>query len=524
MQINRDVWNPVRLAWVLLVGLSFVIRIPFLYDTSYQWRPLHTELTVYWFVQEGIDLFHYQTPLFGPPWQIPIEFPLFQAMAALVFQAGLGSLDFACRLTALLCFYLSALFLYLLCKKLIADAPARFTILALYLWLPFNIHYSAEPLIDYLALGCALAYLYFILVWLEGRSSPVYALLAAICGALGMLIKPTTMPLVLVPILVFVLKDILAKYGVHFRPVFQGRSLLSAAWTNRSYWIGLIVMAVIPVLAWSLWTRHADSIKDRSVFTSWHTSRAMVNWYFGTWELRMDPQAWINTINEAEDLLLPYGLSFFAALGVLAAARMIRLPEEPTRTRLFILSFLLGMGMLLMIFLSLYRQQYYFISFSAPMAILGGYGLARFWQMGRRNNHLAGLLLIAWAIVFLAFNIKDHSMFRESATSENRRLERSIARIQRVQQHIPPDNWVAIVAYDWDPSYAYRLQRKALVVSPRELGKPVCQVLSDPRFTFVVVADRSYERNEELLGHALQCFPAWQEISPGVYKVLHSGS
>lgn len=524
MQIKWDVWKPVHLIWILIVGLSFVIRIPFLYDTSYQWRPLHTELTVYWFVQEGIDLLHYQTPLFGPPWQIPIEFPLFQAIAALVFQAGLGSLDFACRLTALLCFYASALFLYLLCKKLISDALARFTIIALYLWLPFNIHYSAEPLIDYLALGCALAYFYFLLVWLESRSSLVTALLAAICGALGMLVKPTTMPLVLVPILVFVLKDILAKYRAHLKPVFHGRGLLSTAWTQRSYWIGLILMAAIPVIAWSLWTRHADSIKDRSVFTRWHTSRAMVNWYFGTWEHRTDPQIWINTIDEAEDLLLPYGLSIFAALGVLAAGRLTPLPGERAETRLFILSFLVGVGVLLMIFLSLYQQQYYYISFSASMAILGGYGLARFWQMGRTNGHLPGLLLVTWAVVFLALNVRDHAALRMVAATENRKLERSIARWQRVQQHVPPDNWVAIVAYDWDPSYAYWLQRKAMVVSPRELEKPVCQVLSDPRFTLVVVADRSYERNEELLGHALQCFTSWQEVSPGMYEVSHSGS
>src|SRR5215211_4138417 len=118
MQSAKNRSKLMNLAWILMVVLSVAIRIPGLYDTSYQWRPLHTEVTVYWFVREGIDILNYQTPFYGPPWQIPIEFPLFQAVAAIIFKAGLGNLDFACRLTALLCFYLSAFFLHLLCKKI----------------------------------------------------------------------------------------------------------------------------------------------------------------------------------------------------------------------------------------------------------------------------------------------------------------------------------------------------------------------------------------------------------------------
>src|SRR5688572_17341901 len=171
MQISKNSLKPMNLVWILLIVLSMLIRVPGLYDTSYQWRPLQTEMTAYWFVREGINLINYQTPLFGPPWQIPLEFPLFQATAAIIFKIGLGSFDFACKLTALLYFYLSALFLYFLCKKIFPDNLTRFSTLSLYLLLPFNIHYSTEPLIDHLALAFALAYLYFILLWLDTHSS-----------------------------------------------------------------------------------------------------------------------------------------------------------------------------------------------------------------------------------------------------------------------------------------------------------------------------------------------------------------
>ncbi len=521
MQIDKNSPKLMSLVWVLSVLFSFTARLPGLYDTSYQWRPIHTEMTAYWFVREGINLINYQTPLFGPPWQIPIEFPLFQATAAIIFKAGLGSFDFACRLTALLYFYIAALFLYLLCKKIFLGNQTSFMILSLYLWLPFNIHYSTEPLIDYLALALALAYFYFILLWLDTRSSIWKALLATICGSLAILVKPTTLPVVAIPIIVFVLKDILAIYRKDLKPPFDLRNLLNKVWTQRFYWLALIMMAVIPMVVGGIWTRHADLIKESSIFTQWHTSKAMVSWYFGTWALRADQNIWINTISEAERLLLPYGLSIFAILGIFIAVDIIIFPGETAEIRFFIISIIASLGFVLAIFLSLYQQQYYFISFSASMAILGGYGLKRFWELSQNKRRIFTFVFAIWAIIFLAFNAKDYNTLRNIATSENRKLEKSMARAQKVQKYVPLDEWVVVVEYDWDPSYVYPLQRKAMVITPRELGKPVCQVLADERFTLVAVADRSYDKNEELLNYAFQCFKSHKEVLPGAFVVTH---
>ena len=519
MQSAMNQSKLMNLAWILTVVLSVVIRVPGLYDTSYQWRPLHTEMTVYWFVREGIDLLHYQTPFYGPPWQIPLEFPLFQAIAAVVFKAGLGSLDFACRLTALLCFYLSALFLYLLCKKIFLDDLTRLIILSLYLWLPFNIHYSTEPLIDHLALAFTLAYLYFILLWLDTHSSFRMALFATIFGSLGMLVKPTTMPVVVIPIIAIVLKDILAIYGKDLKPPFNVQNLLNKVRTQRLYWLALLMMAVIPVLVGSLWTRHADSIKASSVFTAGQTSKAMVSWFFGTWALRMDQNVWMSRISEAERLFLPYGLSLLAVLGIFVAAGLIPFPGESTKTRLFIISVIASLSLVLVLFLSLYQQQYYFVAFSASMAILGGYGLARVWQLSQPKGHIFIFVFAIWAMIFLALNIRDHQTLRTIAVAENRKLERMMTRAQRVQKHVPRDNWIVVVGRDWDPIHIYPLERKAMVVTPSELGKPICEILADERFTLVVVADRSYERNEDLLNHTFQCFKSRDEVMPGVFMV-----
>ena len=521
MRIDKNSLMLTNLAWVISIVFSLVIRIPFLYDTSYQWRPIQTEMTAYWFVREGIDLINYETPIFGPPWQVPFEFPLFQATAAILFQIGLGSLDVVCRLTALLYFYLSAFFLYLLCRKVFSDHLTRFLVLALYLWLPYNIHYSTEPLIDYLSLGLALAFLYFILRWLDTRSSSWNALFAMICGSLGILVKPATMPVVMIPIIVFVVRDILTIYEKDFKQPLDLQNILAKAWAQRSYWFTLVMVVVIPVLIGGLWTRHADLIKENSVFTQWLTSKELVNWNFGTWALRTDQNTWSAYIAEAERYLLPYGLSIFAVLGFFIAVDMIVFPGERPEARLFIVSVLASLGFVLVIFLSHYRQQYYYISLSASIAILGGYGLARFWQLSRKKPFIFTLVFAIWAIVFLAFNTKDYRAYRNTALAENRKLEKSVARARKVKQYVLLDEWVVVVQSDWDPSYIYPLERKAMVVTPRELGKPLCSVLADERFALVVVADPAYVGNEELLNHTFKCFKSHKEVLSGVYVVAH---
>jgi hypothetical protein len=393
--------------------------------------------------------------------------------------------------------------------------------LSLYLWLPYNIHYSTEPLIDHLALAFALGYLYFVLLWLDPDSSFWHALLTMIFGSITMLVKPTTMPVVVIPIIVFVLRDIMARYGDDLKPPFHLQNLFSKVWTRRSYWAALLFMAIIPILIGSLWTRHADLIKERSVFTEFHTSRAMASWYFGTWSLRMDQSVWIDRISEAQRLFLPYGLSILAVLGMFVAADIVPFAGERTETRLFILSVMASLGVAFVLFLGLYQQQYYFIAVSASMAILGGYGLARFWQISQQKGRLFVQVFAIWAMIFVAFNVKDHRALRTIAVTENRKLERMMARAQRVQRHVPWDNWIVVVGPDWNPIHIYPLERKAMVVTPSELGKPICDVLADERFTLVVVADRSYEGNEELLKYAFQCFGSREEVLPGVFVVSH---
>lgn len=502
--------------------LSCVVRIPGLYYASYWWRAVQTESTAYWFGKVGINLLNYQTPLYGPPWQIPFEFPLFQAIAAVISKMGIGDLVFACRLTALLSFYLSALFLYLVCKEIFMDNRTNFAIITIYLWLPYNIYYSLEPLIDYLALALALAYLFFILSWLKTGSSNWNALFATIFGSLSVLVKPTTAPIVVIPIITFVVKDIVAIYRRNFTQALNLRFVLSKILDLRGYWLALVLMATVPLLAGSFWTRYSDQVKNSSIFTQWLTSPALVTWNFGTWELRSDLSIWIAYAIVAQRFLLPYGLVCFGILGLyIAIKERIKFGNTNERISLFIISIGASSLLVFVVFINLYRHEYYYIALSASLAIMAGYGIRRFWQTSQEPPRILGFVFVLFTIVFLIFNIKDYIMFRDIAISDTQKMQQSITWAREVQQYVLADDWVAFVESDWDPTYVYSLERKIMVVTPRELEKPLCQLLSNEHFSLVVVGDLSYSRNEQLLTNTFKCFKSSVEVMPGVYQVQH---
>src|SRR5262245_29641268 len=94
-----------------LMVLSLAVRLPNLTSPlveDHAFRQTQTAITVWTFVEDGISLWNYQTPVFGAPWRTPFEFPLYQASAALLVKAGIQNIDAACRLANIFYFYASA--------------------------------------------------------------------------------------------------------------------------------------------------------------------------------------------------------------------------------------------------------------------------------------------------------------------------------------------------------------------------------------------------------------------------------
>lgn len=145
-------------------------------------RQTQTAISVFWMLR-GSPLIAYWTPVLGPPWQIPFEFPLYQWVLAVFAWAGMG-IDNAGRLAswsfgvAVLCP------LFKISRVLSVDA---WIAAALYLASPLYLFWGTAFLIDTTALFFAAMFLMYAL---ENRWA-----LSLICGVLAALIKlPTVIP------------------------------------------------------------------------------------------------------------------------------------------------------------------------------------------------------------------------------------------------------------------------------------------------------------------------------------------
>ena len=117
----------VPLLLLVLAIAALAIRLPALGGPLLEKHPFRQTWTAYTaviFHETGIDLLHPQLPVYGPPFTHPQEFPLFQALAALVMDLGVPD-DLAMRLTALGCFALTTFLLFGLVRHIAGPVVAH---------------------------------------------------------------------------------------------------------------------------------------------------------------------------------------------------------------------------------------------------------------------------------------------------------------------------------------------------------------------------------------------------------------
>jgi hypothetical protein len=82
---------------VATIGWSHAI------SDSYGWRQTQTALSAY-FMLHGGPWLAYETPLLGPPWRIPHEIPIYQALVVTLVSATGLKLEAAGRAVSLVLF------------------------------------------------------------------------------------------------------------------------------------------------------------------------------------------------------------------------------------------------------------------------------------------------------------------------------------------------------------------------------------------------------------------------------------
>ena len=397
---------------------------------AHAFRQTETAFTARVFHEQGIDLLNPKLPVLGEPFEVPFEFPLFQAAASIVMDTGVPD-DVAMRLTGLVCFIVTALLLYGLVRHVDGRASALSALVA-FVATPFALVWGRASMIEYLATAGAVGFAWGTVAWRQNRR-PAVCGLALAAGLVGMLVKPTTAVFWVIPALAY-------------RPTGQtDRRRLGAV-------LGLTILVLVPLAAALMWTRHADAIKAASPTTDWLTSSALREWTFGTLSQRLE--GGVIVVRLVNSLLWLGGL-VLVTVGVIAAVRSAQ--------RLFWLGIGLTAVLPPLVFANLYLvHDYYLAALTPAVAALVGLGTGHVWRRLPQERLVLGIAAVVGLLVVSSTLVLGHNYWRLVAADDP--SPRTLELAREVQSHTRPNDRVGVAGLDWSPAVLYYANRWGLMV------------------------------------------------------------
>lgn len=431
-----------------LVLVAIAVRIPGMSLPLIEWhgwRQTQTAFTALWLRDHPFDLLHAQLPIFGPPFEVPMEFPVFQWLAALVMHVL--DADAALRVTGLATFLVTAVLVWVLLRRY-ADPVAALAACAAFLFVPLNLLFGKGSLPEFTATAGALAWLIFGLRWREGGGARWYALAFA-AGTLGMLAKPTTPIFWTIPLG-------LAR--------LDGEAPGFWPWLRRRLDPRLIALAVVPVVIAYGWTAYADSVKAPQLAASFlaSTSEYSRHFFYSDLRERTDPAIWSRNDDWIRELVIGAGLVPFALLGVWAAIRS-------SRWLLWVGVALAAIMPVAVFFGGYFKHDYYWTAVTPEASIFTGLGVAWLWHRSRAIPFRAGVALTLAVATIVTLQGGDATWRRAFPPLDD--FEGVLPRAKELATLTRPDDLVVVLGRGFDPDLLYYARRKGAMIT-FENGSP----------------------------------------------------
>ncbi len=432
-------WEVILLGLVVLAIL--ITRYPSLdtnlLDAGHAHRQTHTAFQTVGFYESGIDLLHPITPVLGDPWQIPNEFPLFQAVASVFMSWGVPA-DPANRITGLGFFVVTALLLWVLVRRMAGRTVAAVA-LVVFSFSPYSMLWSRASVVEYLATAATLGWILAAVYWLATKRWR-WAVAGIVAGSVAALVKGST------PISWFVLFLLVGSWAAETkRDRFR-------VWLRERLHPAFLSMIVIPMVALLWWTNHADSIKAASQATRPLTVVESRSYWIGTVQQRLDASNWNLLFDRVESLLVGRGWLIIAIAAVVAVAR--------NRAA--------WLGMLLVpivaiggLFGAYLEVEYYFAAVSPALAALLALGIVSLVSWVRIKRRYRGIGIAAITAFWLALNL-FLTYAHWSDAYRLRGLPRESVEIAALTE---PDERVLVGGIWYDPRILYYADRWGLMLA-----------------------------------------------------------
>lgn len=367
------------IALLSALALLVLTRSPHLagaIDDPHSWRQCDTAHYAWDFFRNGVKLLHPSVCWMGGHGTLVLEFPLVESVMAAVFHLfGYGL--FQARLVALAFFAVSATYLFLLARLMVGRAVASLAVV-IYVVLPLSQFYSRALVIDFAALGFCEAMAYHLISGVRSRSLG-HAITGVATACMAILVK--------VP------------YFLCLAPVVA-YALATSDGQRRWKWIAALASA--PALTFVVWNFHVHSVNasapDWSFIPGYRKLTEMWGWYFGSWSMRWDPEAW-KTIA----LRMRYEVATLGALALALPGLVLRKSgDRPAHGRMLVVTWIAGTGAYLLVFFNLnVVHDYYQIPFLPVVAVLAAAGLDALRRLISRWSELAGWLALVAGVAVI---------------------------------------------------------------------------------------------------------------------------
>jgi hypothetical protein len=463
--------------WFSIFVVSLIIR---LYNISipfeiHEFRQAQTAITVQSFLREGISLLKYKVPVFGEHSIIPFEFPVFQlscyGMHKFINLLTPIRLDLACRLTNLVYFYLSCIFLYLLVDLMLIEKKAPKYVLCVYLFNPFCIIWSRTSMIDFCSVFFSLGYAFFLIYMLKNGIKK-YVALSLVFGIMAYLSKITT---------VVSVGLIITFYFFEYFTSFPTDALL------KKRGVGVLALGAISVLipfccgwAWTKWTDYVKSLYGQE----WLTSSSLLVWNLGTMSERLIPINWWIIIKRMFFYFSP--VAWLCSIGICAFTRN---KQDLKIIGVVVFSFILPV----FVFFNLYKvHDYYMIAIAPEICIVLGYGVYCFvnYCIQRKKQFVVVCIVFFYVFSFplaryyfqIYFNTPSYFIDRENLLLAN-----------YINRNTNNEDRILIMDEDWSSEILFYAEREGFMLK-REAEKTL-----PGRNYFSMIALRSEESHKEIL-------------------------
>lgn len=465
------------LLFALLAATSLPLRLPNLQaplSGEHEFRQTQTALSVWEIREHGFSLLHPRLPLFGPPWECPFEYPVFQIAAATVDSlAPWNNLDVSIRITNLVFYYLTSLTLYLLALRLFRSPGVALFASAVFFLAPYNVVWSRSSMIEYAATFFALGYFLLLLRWLAKPTARRFAL-CSVFGILACLTKITTfvLPLFIAGGLTalhvlsakwrkFPSKDANRRDSATTQDPDPPSQAFRPTALNLPRLALLAALLVVPVVPGFLYVKYSDKIKEESPFTAWLSSSHPYTkaWTYGTIAQRLSPRNWDLIQHRMRNAVMPT-LTFALAIGFLCVPLGVRGFEGLPGGNFWIgCCVSLSPIVAALTFFNLYCiHTYYYIACAPILALITGAGLQKIFDLLRRNFLRLVFVLLLCALWLQTWSSELGRMF--TPPPPNPRVEYLSAASKLIGKDEPV---IILSAREWSGFAPYHLKRRAFM-------------------------------------------------------------